>query len=157
MPVFTHKISDLNTLCRLAMLTRLSLGATSLLFAKTVEKQIMVRLIKSITKGKRNIKRSIANLRELNPMPRDLNLGYSTWLSLPSWAMKTVVPFLGGDHVVFLHTLIGCGKTRCQPNNHGLRLEVVSHVGKGMALVHVNNVVPCKSQAHLLIESIYTT
>ena len=39
------------------MLTKLRRGATCLLSVKTAEEQIMVRPIKPITKGKRNIKR----------------------------------------------------------------------------------------------------
>ena len=65
------------------------------------------------------------------------------------------MPFPRGDQVVVLHAFVGLGKTRYKPNNVGLRLEVISRVGKGIALVHVNDVVPCEFQAHLLIESIY--
>ena len=44
-------------------------------------------------------------------MLRDLIIGYSTWFSLPRWAMKTVVPLPGFDHVIILHALIGLRKT----------------------------------------------
>ena len=90
-------------------------------------------------------------------MLRDLNLGYPTWISLSSWEMKTVMPFPRGDQVVILHAFVGFRKTRYQSNNVGLRLEVISRVGELMALIHMNDVMPRESQAHLLVESIYAT
>ena len=78
-------------------------------------------------------------------MPRDLNLGYPTWLSLPNWVVKIVVPLLEGDQVVDLHAVVGLGKTRYQPNNSRPGLKVISRIGKRMTLVHVNDVMPCKS------------
>ena len=90
-------------------------------------------------------------------MPRDLNLGYLTQISLPSWAMKTIVPFPEGDQVVILHAFVGLRKTRYQSNNVGSRLEVISCVGKLVALIHMNDIMPRESQAHLLVESVYIT
>ena len=90
-------------------------------------------------------------------MPRDLNLGYLTQISLPSWAMKTIVPFPEGDQVVILHAFVGLRKTRYQSNNVGSRLEVISCVGKLVALIHMNDIMPRESQAHLLVESVYVT
>ena len=58
-------------------------------------------------------------------MLTDLTLGYPTWLFLPSWAMKTVVPFPRGDYIVVLYALVGLGKTRYEPNYIGPRLEVL--------------------------------
>ena len=78
-------------------------------------------------------------------MPRDLNLGYPTWISLPSLAVKTVVPFLRGDQVVVLHALVRLWKTRYQSNNIELRLEVISRAFKLVALVHMNDIVLHKS------------
>ena len=71
--------------------------------------------------------------------------------------MKTVMPFPGGDQVVFLHALVRLGKTRYQSNNIELRLEVISRAFKLVALIHMNDIVPRKSQAHLLIKSVYAT
>ena len=68
-----------------------------LLSAKTVEEQIMVRPINPIIKGKQNIKGKNNKAKKLNLMLKDLTLGYPTWLSLLSCAVKTVMPFLGGD------------------------------------------------------------
>ena len=48
--------SNLRTMLRFAMLTKLRRGVTCLLSAKTAKEQIMVRPIKPIIKGKRNIK-----------------------------------------------------------------------------------------------------
>lgn len=78
-------------------MTKLRRGATYLLSTKMVEEKIMVKPIKPITKGKQNIKRKCGKAKELNPMPRDLNLGYPTCFSLSSWAVKTVVSFPRGD------------------------------------------------------------
>ena len=99
----------------------------------------------------------MVRLRKLNPMPRDLNLGYPTQISLPSQAVKTVVPFPRCNKVVILHVFIGFGKTRYQSNNIGLRLEVISGVEKLVALIHMNYVMPRESQAHMLVESVYAT
>ena len=67
------------------------------------------------------------------------------------------MPFPGGDQVVFLHALVRLGKTRYQSNNIELRLEVISRAFKLVTLVHMNDIVPCKSQAHLFIKSVYAT
>ena len=99
----------------------------------------------------------MAKLKELNPVPTDLTLGYPTWLSHPSWAMKTVMPFPRGDQVVVLHAFFGLGKTRYEPNNVGPGLEVIPRVSKKMTLVHMDDIVPGKSQTHLLVESIDAT
>ena len=80
----------------------------------------------------------MVRLRELNPIPRNLNLGYPTWICLPSWALKTVVPFSGGNQVVILHAFVGLRKTRYQSNNIRPRLEVISRVGELVALIHMN-------------------
>ena len=77
-------------------------------------------------------------------MLRDLILGYPTWFSCPNWAVKTVVPLPGGDQIVILQALVGLRKVGYQSNNIRPRLEIISHVGKGMALVHMNDVVPCE-------------
>ena len=78
-------------------------------------------------------------------MPRDLNLGYPTWISLPSLAVKTVVPFLRGDQVVVLHALVRLWKTRYHSNNIKPRLEVISRAFELVALVHMNDIVLHKS------------
>ena len=44
-------------------------------------------------------------------MLKDLILGYPTWSSLLSWAVKTVVSLLGRNQVIILHALIGFWKT----------------------------------------------
>ena len=90
-------------------------------------------------------------------MPRDLILGYSTWFSLLSMVVKTVMPLSGCNQVIILHAFIGLRKTRYHFYDVGLRLEVISHVGKFVALVHVDGIMPPESQAHLLVESIYVT
>ena len=36
----------------------------------------------------------------------DLTLRYPTWFSLPSWAVKTIMSFPGGDQVVVLHAFV---------------------------------------------------
>ena len=97
----------------------------------------------------------MVKLKELNPMPRDLNLRYPTWISLPSWVIKIIVPFPRGDQVVILHAFVGLRKTRYQSNNVRPRLEVISPIGELVALIHMNNIMPRESQARLLIESIY--
>ena len=71
--------------------------------------------------------------------------------------MKTVMPFPEGDQVVVLHAFVRLEKTRYQSNNVGPRLKVISRAFELMALVHINDIVSRKSQAHLLIESIYAT
>ena len=77
-------------------------------------------------------------------MLRDLILGYHTWFSCPNWIVKTVMPLLGGNQIVILQAFVGFRKAGYQSNDIGPGLEVISHVGKGMTLVHVNNVVPCE-------------
>ena len=57
LPIFTHEYLGPHHLVEPATLTRLSLGATRFLSAKTADEKIMVRPIRPITKGKRNIKR----------------------------------------------------------------------------------------------------
>ena len=58
--------------------------------------------------------------------------------------MKIVVPLLGHDQVIILHALIRLRKTRYHSNSVGSGLEVKSHIGKGMTLVYVNDVMPCE-------------
>ena len=86
-----------------------------------------------------------------------LILGYPTWISRPSWAVKTVIPFLKDNQVVILHAFIRLRKTQYQFNDVRPRLEIISHTGKFMAFVHMNYIKPCEPQAHLLIESVYAT
>ena len=90
-------------------------------------------------------------------MSRDLNLGYPTWISRSSWVVKTVMPFLGDNQFVVLYAFGRLRKTRYRSNNVGSRLEIISHVGKFVALVHVNDIMPREPQAHLLVESVYAT
>ena len=45
-------------------------------------------------------------LKAIHPLPKGLILGYPTWLSRPSWAVKTVIPLLGDNQVVILHALV---------------------------------------------------
>ena len=71
--------------------------------------------------------------------------------------MKIVVPFPRGDQVVILHAFVGLRKTRYQSNNIRPRLEVISRVGELVALIHMNDIMPRESQAHLLVESVYVT
>ena len=71
--------------------------------------------------------------------------------------MKIVVPFPGGDQIVILHAFVGLRKIRYQSNGGGPALEVISRVGKFLALIHVNDIMPRESQTHLLVESIYAT
>ena len=71
--------------------------------------------------------------------------------------MKTIVPFPEGDQVVILHDFVGLRKIRYQSNNVRSRLEVISCVGKLVALIHMNDIMPRESQAHLLVESVYIT
>ena len=125
-------ISYLSNLLRPWTLTKLSLGAVCLLSAKTSEEEIMVRPTK------------LVKLKGLNPMLRDLILGYPTWFSLLSWAVKTVVPLPRCDQVIILYALIRLRKTWYHSNNVGSGFEVKSCTSKGMALVHVNNIVPCE-------------
>ena len=90
-------------------------------------------------------------------MPRDLNLGYPTQISCPSWVVKIVMPLLGDNQIVVLHAFVRLRKTRYQSNNVGPRLKVISRVSKFVAPVHVNNIIPRELQAYLLVESIYAT
>ena len=90
-------------------------------------------------------------------MSRDLNVGYLTWISFPSWAMKTVMPFPWGNQVVILHAFVGLGKTQYQSDNVGLELEVISLAKELVALIHMNNVMPRESQAYQLVKSVYAT
>ena len=72
----------------------------------------MVRLLKPIIKGqpKKKKKKEIVRLKDLNFMLRGLTLGYPTWFSLQSWAMKTIVPRLKSDEVVVLYALVRLGE-----------------------------------------------
>ena len=83
-------------------------------------------------------------IRRLKSLLRDLILEYPIWFSCLNWAVKTVMPFLGGDQIVILQALVGLRKAGYQSNNIGLRLEVISRPGKGMAFLHVNDIVPCE-------------
>ena len=87
----------------------------------------------------------MVKLKELNLMSRDLNLRYPTSISLPSGAMKTVVPFPIGDQVVILHAFVGLRKTRYQSNNVRPRFEVISRVGELVTLIHMNDLMPRES------------
>ena len=75
-------------------------------------------------------------------MLRDLILGYPTWFSCSNWAMKIVVLLPRCDQIIILQAFVGLRKVEYQFNNVRLGLEVISCVGKGMVLVHVNDVVP---------------
>ena len=77
-------------------------------------------------------------------MLRDLILEYPTWFSCSNGAVKTVVPLPRDDQIVILQAFVGLRKARYQSNNIGMGLEVISRTSKGMALVHVNDVVPCE-------------
>ena len=90
-------------------------------------------------------------------MLRDLLLGYPTWISCPSWAIKTITPLPGDDKEVVLLAFVCFGKARYHSDNVGPGLEIVPCAGKLVALVHVNHVLPRKPQAYLLVESIYAT
>ena len=74
--------SDLRTLLRSAMLTKLRLGAMCLLFAKTVEEKIMVRPIKPIIKGKRSTKRKSSKAKRTKSCAKGPNLRVP-YLALP--------------------------------------------------------------------------
>ena len=67
------------------------------------------------------------------------------------------MPLLGDDKVFVLHAFVRLKKTLYQSNNVGSRLEIISRVGKFVALVHVNNIMPREPQTHLLVESVYAT
>ena len=54
------------------------------------------------------------------------------------------MPLLGGNQIVILQAFVGLRKAGYQSNNIGPGLEVISRAGKGMALVHVNDVMPCE-------------
>ena len=41
---------------------------------------------------------------------KNLNLGYPIWLSLPNWAVNTVIPFTQNYQKVILHALIRFGE-----------------------------------------------
>ena len=93
------KISDLNTLLRLRTLTRLSLGATCLLSAKTSKEKNPSQYNVITIGNEQNIKRMEKHEAEgLLPMLQgneknrvDLNLGYPTWLSLSNRVVKTIM------------------------------------------------------------------
>ena len=157
--------SDLSTLLRSETLTKFKLGATCLLSTKTTEKQNhgqkgeptirRKQKCKGTRKRKKKMKRG--RTKELSLMSKDLNLGHPTWFPLPGRAVKTIMPFTGGDQVVIFHALVGFWETRNEPNDKRLRLKVIPRICEQMALVHLNDVVPGEVQPHLLIESIYTT
>ena len=50
----------------------------------------------------------------------------------------------GDDQIIILQALVGLRKAGYQSNNIESGLKVISRAGKGMALVHVNDVVPCE-------------
>jgi len=56
---------------------------------------------------------------------KDLNLGYPTWLSLPDWAVKTVVPFTRDYQKVILHALVRFREEQDEFDNKGSRLKVI--------------------------------
>ena len=67
------------------------------------------------------------------------------------------MPLPRDNQVVILHAFVRLKKTRYQFNNVGPRLEIISHAGKFVALVYVNNIMPYEPQSHLLVKSIYAT
>ena len=71
----------------------------------------MVRLIKFIIKRKRNAKRKNSKAERTKSRFMGPNPKVPTWLSLPSWVVKTIVPFPRGNQVVVLQALVGHGKT----------------------------------------------
>ena len=77
-------------------------------------------------------------------MLRDLILGYLTWFSYSNWVVKIVVPLPRGDQIVILQAFVRLRKAKYQSNNIGLGLEVIPCASKGMTLIHMNDVVPCK-------------
>ena len=93
----------------------------------------------------------------LNPLPKGLILGYPTWISCPTWAVKTFMPLPGDNQVVIFYAFVRLRKTRYQSNDVGSRLEIISHSGKFVALIHMNYIEPREPQAHLLIKSVYAT
>ena len=54
------------------------------------------------------------------------------------------MPLPEDDQIIVLQALVGLRKAGYQSNNVESRLKVISRTGKGMALVHVNDVVPCE-------------
>ena len=48
----------------------------------------------------------------------------------------------GDDQIIILQALVGLRKVGYQSNDIGLGFEVISCIGKGMALIHMNDVVP---------------
>ena len=90
-------------------------------------------------------------------MPKGLILRYPTWLSYPSWAVKTVMPLLGDNQVVILHAFVRLRKAGYQSNDVGPRLEIISHASKFVALVHMDYIKSREPQAHFLIKSVYAT
>ena len=63
---------------------------------------------------------------------------------LPELGSEDRHAFLGGDQIVILQALVGLRKAGYQSNNIRLRLKVISRPGKGMAFLHVNDIVPCE-------------
>ena len=55
------------------------------------------------------------------------------------------MPLPQNDQIVILQALVGLRETGYQLNNIGLGLEIIPRAGKGMALVHMSNVMPCES------------
>ena len=94
---------------------------------------------------RQNLKKKKKKKTSLKSLPRNQILGYPTWFSRPNWTVKTVLPLPLNDQIVVLQALIGLGETKYQPNNVGPGLEVIPYVGKGMALIHISNVMPCDS------------
>ena len=95
-------------------------------------------------------------IRRLKSLLKDIILGYPTWFSCQNWVVKTIVPLPRSYQIVILQALVGLKKAGYQSNNIRLRLEVISRAGKGMALIHVNDVVLCEPQIHLIVQGIYT-
>ena len=142
-------ISDLSSLLRPATLTELSLGAMWFLSVKTSDEEIEIRLIKTIIQVCEMLRQSLKIKKKIKKkwlkfLLRNLILGYPTWFSYLDWAVKTVVPLPGDDQIVILQAFVGLRKAGYQSNNIGMGLEVISRTSKGMALVHVNDVVPCE-------------
>ena len=54
--------------------------------------------------------------------------------------MKTVMPLPQNNQIIIFQALVGLRETGYQPNNVGPGLEIIPRAGKGMALVHMNDV-----------------
>ena len=71
--------------------------------------------------------------------------------------MKAIMPRPRSNQVVVFHPLIRFGEARDKPNNIKSGLEVKSRAFKGVALVHVDHIMPGEPQAQMLVKSINAT